>query len=344
MRPILLKGHERSITCVKFSADGDLIFTAAKDLVPTLWYADSGERMGTYNGHLGAVWDLDPSWDVRLLVTGAADQSAKLWDIETGEELQDYHHPGPVRSVCFDDAAQRIVTCSDKFSEKPAVISIFEVNTEDPRKSRNTPLQQFEIPNGTPKATRVAFVHYDGKLDSAILVAYEDGNVALLDCDTGDVIIEEMLHEAQINRLSLNKDKTLLFTASADCKAKMIDVANLEVLHTYSTDRPVNAIVPHPSKDHVLLGGGQEAMSVTTTSGRVGKFECRFFEMIHGEEFARVKGHFGPINVIAINPNGRSYASGAEDGYIRLHHFDQDYIEMQDPVPEDIKPPYQEEA
>jgi len=28
MRPILLKGHERSITCVKYNADGDLLFTA----------------------------------------------------------------------------------------------------------------------------------------------------------------------------------------------------------------------------------------------------------------------------------------------------------------------------
>lgn len=62
MRPILLKGHERSITCVKYNADGDLLFTAAKDTVPTLWMADTGERMGTYNGHLGAVWDLDPTW------------------------------------------------------------------------------------------------------------------------------------------------------------------------------------------------------------------------------------------------------------------------------------------
>ena len=29
MRPILLKGHERSITCVVYNRDGDLIFTAA---------------------------------------------------------------------------------------------------------------------------------------------------------------------------------------------------------------------------------------------------------------------------------------------------------------------------
>jgi translation initiation factor 3 subunit I len=48
-----------------------------------------------------------------------------------------------------------------------------------------------------------------------------------------------------------------------------------------------------------------------------------------------VKEHFGPINAIAINPDGRSYASGAEDGYIRLHHFDQGYLEMTDPVPEE---------
>ena len=47
-----------------------------------------------------------------------------------------------------------------------------------------------------------------------------------------------------------------------------------------------------------------------------------------------MKGHFGPINALAINPNGRSYASGAEDGYIRLHYFDKSYLDMKDPVPE----------
>ena len=47
-QPISLKGHERSITQVKYCADGDLIFTAAKDNKPTVWYADTGERLGTY--------------------------------------------------------------------------------------------------------------------------------------------------------------------------------------------------------------------------------------------------------------------------------------------------------
>jgi hypothetical protein len=38
--------------------------------------------------------------------------------------------------------------------------------------------------------------------------------------------------------------------------------------------------------------------------------------------------------VVDINPNGRCYASGAEDGYVRLHFFDPSYLNMKDPVPE----------
>ena len=43
---------------------------------------------------------------------------------------------------------------------------------------------------------------------------------------------------------------------------------------------------------------------------------------------------FSPVITVAINPDGRSYASGAEDGYVRLHFFDKDYLDMEDPVPE----------
>ena len=208
------------------------------------------------------------------------------------------------------------------------------------------PCRSFEL-DPDCKATRVAFANYKGEMDGGVVVALNDGRVQILDPDDGEVLQEEKAHSKEIKRISFNKDKTLLFTCSADCMAKMLDAETLEVLKVYETDRPVNAVVPHPTKDHVLLGGGQDAMSVTTTAGKVGKFECRFFEAVYTTEIGRVKvgrlallpregvvsrrlpcarccqGHFGPINAIGINPDGRSYASGGEDGYVRLHHFDQ---------------------
>ena len=31
----------------------------AKDSKPTVWYSNNGERLGTFNGHNGAVWCID---------------------------------------------------------------------------------------------------------------------------------------------------------------------------------------------------------------------------------------------------------------------------------------------
>ena len=69
-------------------------------------------------------------------------------------------------------------------------------------------------------------------------------------------------------------------------------------------------------------------MDVTNTSSRQGKFEARFYHKIFEDEIGRVKGHFGPLNTIAVDPQGRGYASGGEDGYVRVHHFDKGYFDF----------------
>lgn len=60
---------------------------------------------------------------------------------------------------------------------------------------------------------------------------------------------------------------------------------------------------------------------VTTTAAKAGGFEARFYHKIYAEEFGSVRGHFGPINTVAFAPDGRSFTTGGEDGYVRIHHF-----------------------
>lgn len=103
---------------------------------------------------------------------------------------------------------------------------------------------------------------------------------------------------------------------------------NLAILKTYVADTPLNTAVITPKKDYVILGGGQAAMDVTTTSARQGKFEARFYHKIFEDEIGRVRGHFGPLNTIHIHPSGTTYASGGEDGYVRVHHFDKSYFDF----------------
>lgn len=94
----------------------------------------------------------------------------------------------------------------------------------------------------------------------------------------------------------------------------------------YSTETPLNSACIAPLRPYVILGGGQDAMNVTMTSTRQGKFESRFWHKLFEEEVGRVKGHFGPINTLAVHPQGRAYASGAEDGFVRVHWFEDSYF------------------
>ena len=43
----------------RFTREGDFLITCGKDSNVNLWWADNGERAGTFNGHNGAVWTTD---------------------------------------------------------------------------------------------------------------------------------------------------------------------------------------------------------------------------------------------------------------------------------------------
>lgn len=69
----MLHGHERSITQIKYNREGDLIYSCAKDAQPNVWYSLNGERLGTFNGHNGAVWCIDVDCILSVVTTYRAE-------------------------------------------------------------------------------------------------------------------------------------------------------------------------------------------------------------------------------------------------------------------------------
>ena len=47
------------------------------------------------------------------------------------------------------------------------------------------------------------------------------------------------------------------------------------------------------------------------------------------EEFANVKGHFGPINSLCYTPDGDTFITGGEDGFVRINRFDEEFKQFE---------------
>ncbi|KAJ2901755.1 putative Eukaryotic translation initiation factor 3 [Zalerion maritima] len=322
MRPILLSGHERALTQVKYNRDGDLIFSTAKDQHICAWYAHNGERLGTYHGHVGAIWSVDVDPTCTLLASGSADNTLRLWEVETGKLLHTWEFPTAVKRVEFSFDGSKVLGVTEKRMGHLGSIVVFDVDL-DP-KAEQTDERSLTIICDESKATVAGWSY----LSKYIIAGHEDGSVSQYDAKTGDLLDNVPVHELNqpITDLQWDSDRYTFITASKDKTAKLISARNLDVLKTYPSDTPLNSAAITPNKDFVILGGGQAAMDVTTTAARQGKFEARFYHKIFEEEVGRVRGHFGPLNTIASDPTGKGYCSGGEDGYVRVHHFDAGYF------------------
>ncbi|KAL3424282.1 eukaryotic translation initiation factor 3 subunit I [Phlyctema vagabunda] len=324
MRPILLQGHERALTQIKYNRDGDIIFSTAKDQHICAWYAHNGERLGTYHGHQGALWTVDVDPTSTIIASGAADNTVRLWDIKSGKCLKVWDFDTAVKRVEFNEDGSQLLAVTEKRMGFLGTIVVFDIKIDvDAEQSSE---RAMTITCEDSKATVAGWSF----LSKYIIAGHEDGTVSQYDAKTGEQLDNTQAHEPDmmITDLQWSPDRTYFITASKDKSAKLINARDLEVMKTYPTDTPLNSAAITPKKDFVILGGGQAAMDVTTTSARQGKFEARFYHKIFEEEIGRVRGHFGPLNTVAADPQGKGYASGGEDGYVRVHQFDKGYFDF----------------
>jgi translation initiation factor 3 subunit I len=317
MKPIILKGHERSITHLKYNREGDLLFSCSKANFPCVWYSETGERLGTYNGHNGSVSSCDVTFDTTKLITGSGDAVVKLWDVETGQQIHSLPPQVSVRTVEFAEGDRQFMVLTDNVMGKPSTISIYNVN--DMGRPAGAPR---EIPIKDVKIMHAMW----GPLNKTIITAGQDGAIRVYDTDTLSLVQENRDHAKSINKMSFDKDKFTFITSSFDTTAKLFDTKTLKVLKTYETGRPVNTANISPIKEHVIIGGGQSAEAVTTQKLDSSQFKVRFFHKIFTDELGSIPGHFGPVETLSFSPDGRSFVSGGWDGYIRVHHFDPSYF------------------
>jgi len=324
MRPITLAAHEREITCVRINADGDLLFTAAADKRMMCWYLENGERIGTYDGHNGAVYDCDVDLKSKYLISAAADASAKLWDVASGKCLATYKYENdyaPRRRVHWGYDQKTFLYTTARYKDEHCRIVIQKIG-DDPT----------DPPEPTTTITCTKYLITDckwGPLNKTVIAVSEDGYLRQYDAKTGQ-ILNEIEHSSgeqkEITCIEYSHDKTRFLVCGRDKAIKLYDSRTFEVLETYMATKPLNAVALHPRLPIIMACGGEKAINVALTGADKGRFEVHFYHLIYKELIGEVKtGHYSPLTKCALYPDGEGFVTGSHEGNAKLFRLDANF-------------------
>ena len=114
--PIVCPGHTRPLTSLTFltpasaASEGPFLISSSHDKTPMLRDGKSGDWIGSFVGHKGAVWSAKMDKDGNLCATASGDFTAMLWDGITGQKLGLYTHKHIVKTVDFSPGGDQIAT------------------------------------------------------------------------------------------------------------------------------------------------------------------------------------------------------------------------------------------
>jgi len=301
-----------------------------------VWYTSNGERLGTYDGHNGAIFDFDVDFDTEFGLTAGADCAFGLWNVCTGQlhRLVYPRSPDRVTAVRWACGSQRFMVCV--FGQRKSHILIYDFDPKkwcDPELNADSFKPAITMPKEsetwTGHTAKVAEALW-GPTNKSVITASEDGTIRRWNLETEDgdqfVYYNPQHKKTVITSMSYSKDRTLLIASGKDCTARIFETQTLTPLKCFRSDKPLNCAVMHPTLNLVMVVGGQDARDVTTTGHKSGKFEVEFFHTVFEEKVGEIRtGHFSPINYITLSTDGSHFATGAEEGNIRLFKFDNDF-------------------
>ncbi|EIJ87827.1 translation initiation factor 3 subunit I [Nematocida parisii] len=302
-----LRYHKKPIKTVKFNHDGDLLFSSCTEASLLVWRVSTGEMLGKYPGHEGAVVGFDINQEDTRIVSAGADRRSNLYDIETGKLMFSFNTVVTTRDVSFTADSRRIVLCTDAIMKEKPKLWVFDAVSGEL-------INQTVIPS-TPVAIRAT-------IDNKILYGDTEGSLTLVDERTFGEISSKKVHQSKITSLTPSFCNTYFVSASTDFKSKIIRADNeITPVREFLSDSPNNAARVSPDNRILVSAGGVDARDVTTSTGQ-GNFNIEFFDCATSKLVGYYKTHFGTVNTLDIHPSGNAIASGGEDGVLHLVKMD----------------------
>ncbi|XP_076922116.1 uncharacterized protein LOC143583787 [Bidens hawaiensis] len=248
---------------------------------------ETGDWIGTFEGHKGAVWSCCLDMNALRAASTSADFTAKLWDALTGDVLHSFDHKHIVRTCSFSEDTHFLLTGG---FEK--ILRVFDLNRPEasPR----------EIEHSPGSIRTVLWLHSDQTILSS---CSDSGGVRLWDVRSGK-LVHTLETKSPVTSAEVSKDDRYITTADGS-SVKFWDANHFGLVKSYDMPCNVESASLEPKFGDKFIAGGDDMW-------------IRLFDFNTGEEIGCNKGHHGPVHCVRFSPGGESYASGSEDGTIRI--------------------------
>jgi len=289
--PLICSGHSRPVPDFSYSPvieseEGFFMASACLDGKPMLRRGETGDWIGTFVGHKGAVWSAHINNLATLVATGSADYTAKVWDSLTGKELHSFTHKRIVKSVNFSADSKRILTAG-----QDKILRIFDLNK---------PEAEPQLMEGHSESVKQALLCKDQN----IIVSGGGDNVLKVWDVRSLQTVKSIPLKSSITSIEICLDgKHLSLTSGKE--VFFYDANSYELVKSFNLSLELNSATLSPDSSTFVVGGSSD-------------FWARVYDFSNAKELEVHKGHHGPVHCVHFAPDGATFASGSEDGTIRL--------------------------
>eukprot|EP00842_Homolaphlyctis_polyrhiza_P001605 jgi/Hompol1/2445/HPOL_006003-RA len=250
---------------------------------------NNGATIGMLKGHKGAVWACRLTRDASLSITGSADFSAKLWNNATGTELLTLSASHVVRAVDVSDDNRFLMTGG---FEK--ILRIYDSAVGGSKPVRELSGFRSEIKHAVMDSDRGLVFNADGT------------ELQVWDLRTC-LQLPSIYFERPLSSVRLSIDRQSLVCTSGTF-VFLFNLDSSEQQLVLSSSSQTSAASINPARDMIAVASSSEPW-------------IRLFDTQTGYEQEILKGHHGSVHSLEFSPDGKSLASGSEDGTVRIWSF-----------------------